>query len=484
MNEKYVCNLEVAMNIFDVIASSYYEICRMNPEQELLNYNKERGDYFASQIRHYIGEYAIGYEECAQVIDFLIKEFKLNSFTYSDHYTIIITIDSCLSDIDLYSSDVYSGVYSTSLGMNLNFEETNVFIYPIFKNNILNSINLELKKETGNYFRKNREISKIELSNIILCENRVLKDYIIEFKTISYNKEFKNVLEKKHELTCAVIPYTSKDLSTWKKIHKEEKVFYLSDLENKEYDEAYFSYIKEILKSNYEFVILPEMILTKDIVNQLSDTIRSVQLEKACIIIAGTLSNHKHNHCYVFDHLGNLLIKQHKQSPFDYDGKKECLLSDKTIKILDVIGIGRIAFFICKDMVNMDLNYIVGLLKIDFIIVPAFSPSLDLKSTSEQMAREFNLIVIMANCCSAITQKKKGEMKKIGYVCAPAIELGAREYHTQFYKGLCRTDCSFCIPRIMVLRDDELLTIGNKLTCSISLRNCSTICYNKAGKCI
>lgn|GEM_PF-6304142 len=485
LNENYLCNLENSMNIFDVLASSYTEICMLIPEKELVNFDEIRAAYITSQIRHYLGEYAIGFDEYMQIITFLVDEFKENEFTYCDHYAIILAIDNCLSDVDLYSSDVYSGMQTISYCLNLNYQITNVFVYPIYKDSVMNSVNYAVKRETGKCFRKNREVDKLELFNIILCEKEMLKGYKIEFRTVSYNKEFKDVVTQNKKLTYAVIPYTSSDLSTWKEIHEKGMVFYLNDLENEKYKSDYLSYIKKILSQNFEIIILPEMILTKGIVEQLSETIRSVKMKKACLIIAGTLSNDMHNHCFVFDHNGNLLIKQHKQTPFDYRGKKEYLEADKTIKILDVIGIGRIAFFICKDMVNLDLNYIVGLLKIDIIIVPAFSPSLDLKSTSEQISREFNLIVIMANCCAALTKKDKtGGLRKIGYVCSPAIEQGAREYHTQYYTGLCKKNCNSCVPRVMEFSINEVMKLGEMVTCSILLRNCSTVCYNKAVKCI
>lgn len=107
-----------------------------------------------------------------------------------------------------------------------------------------------------------------------------------------------------------------------------------------------------------------------------------------------------------------------KKQPFTFekDGEeyREYLDADKnkSFAILEIEQIGRIGIGICKDLINEEIKLFHKYIGTDILIVPAYTKSMDLQASAEELSKEYNCIVVVVNACSAIedgTEKSKSD---------------------------------------------------------------------------
>ena len=80
---------------------------------------------------------------------------------------------------------------------------------------------------------------------------------------------------------------------------------------------------------------------------------------------------------------------------------------------MDIEGVGRIGIAICKDLLNEKVKLFHKYMGTDFLIVPAYTDSMDLQSSAQELSKEYNCVVIVANACSAV---EKPESNRIGFL--------------------------------------------------------------------
>lgn len=108
----------------------------------------------------------------------------------------------------------------------------------------------------------------------------------------------------------------------------------------------------------------------------------------------------------------------------------------------------------------------IKILNVDILIIVSYSPSLDMKSASEELAKSCRCISVMCNSCSSISNG--GGYKRIGYIVIPVKQETYREYHTEFYTNEHCSRCKICTGHRLNIKYDEInLYNDNKIGAKI-----------------
>lgn len=226
---------------------------------------------------------------------------------------------------------------------------------------------------------------------------------------------------------------------------------------------------KSILKKNNQndLIIFPELFLTGMDLNEIYDLIKNTTYDYSKIFVLGSRSEQGSNKCIVVTSNGTVLFEQHKKTPYTKEGKFENLEnSDQIINIIDILPVGRIGIVICKDILNSDIKNYFKILNVDIIIVVSYSPSLNMKSASEELAKANWCITIMCNSCSAINEEQNYN-KRIGYITLPAKKDTYSDYYTEFYTNERCNKCKDCEGHSINIIYNEVRLYNDKLSIKI-----------------
>jgi predicted amidohydrolase len=195
--------------------------------------------------------------------------------------------------------------------------------------------------------------------------------------------------------------------------------------------ERYFRNLEHAVRQDPDIVIFPEMCLTVEILQSIVPFIKSLNINRDMIIVAGTIWNEESNHLYVFDEYGTQLLTQAKMSRYIAKGKDGIFRqegiqipnSDRLVNLLDIPSLGRFAFFICKDIMEEDVLMFLKQMQVNVLIVPAYTQSYDVLSRVKDLVASFHMIVVLANACGAVGNKRK----PLGHVLLPTTTGSKRE---------------------------------------------------------
>lgn len=79
----------------------------------------------------------------------------------------------------------------------------------------------------------------------------------------------------------------------------------------------------------------------------------------------------------------------------------------------------------------------------DLLIIPACTSSMDLQSSAENLSKEYNCVVVVANTCSALEGEREGdEANRIGFITLPAKNSTDRSNILRRYtRDVCAQEC-------------------------------------------
>lgn len=140
---------------------------------------------------------------------------------------------------------------------------------------------------------------------------------------------------------------------------------------------------------------------------------------------------------------------------------------NKEYSVLEIARLGRIGVAICKDLKNEYIKLFHKCIGTDILIVPACTNSMDLKSSAEEMAGEYNCAVLVANTCSA--RSSNGTDKRIGFISLPAKQKTDRTTLTiEYSQNECADHCKqACSSKLLVLKFKQTEQKDGKLSFSI-----------------
>ena len=282
-------------------------------------------------------------------------------------------------------------------------------------------------------------------------------EYPPEIFELADDKRFSTKIMKNGRIKIGIFPLTNICLDKLLNVLTDSDYFWIDNMHEKYEDflcGRYLEAIKICIEHDIDIAVFPEMLLSNKILEAVKGFLKAQYDCATRFYILGTIWENGCNKAVIVNQNGELIFEQHKKTPFIYEGREERLsYSDKTINIIDIDDIGRLFTLVCKDGDHDNLLNCIREFYGHMIILPSFSPSLDMKSASDELASRYWCSTIMVNSCSALCSDDKKasklffEEEKIGYISLPAKTKNERVYHNIFYRFSekcqdCDTLCS------------------------------------------
>lgn len=441
--------------ILDNIKVEPYEFATFNPNEyehiydAIENYNQEK-------------EYRGSRKAFEELRDYIV-DFMKNQVTIEKCYAVVKGIDE-LIEVELNDKLIGGDHIIQYTALNEQYTDC-VQIIPLMRSTFLtrgNNCFLENDENGYSLFRDRRECECSVLDGVL--KNYIVRDkkHITEFPTKIYRIEEKNRIFKhfynRRKIVFGIIPFTDKKLEEVFKIGYEQKAFYVKYMHKnveielkKKYEDVY----ERCETEDIDFLILPEMLMTNNILSVASEKKKEKSPQ---FIINGSIWENLTNRCVVTDGIGNEMFSYYKKAPFKYEKDSmeyvEYLDSRKNQEffIIEIEDLGRIGICICKDLTNEKVKLFHKCIGTDILLVPAYSKSMDLRSSAETLSEEYNCIVAVVNTCSALNGERK-EGKRIGFITLPAKNKSDRTKITKMYsQNECIKECdNKCVGKKVVI---------------------------------
>ena len=315
---------------------------------------------------------------------------------------------------------------------------------PLFKDNFI----MDLKNMKDAKMDKLNKGIWSEIKNYKIIKHPDNYDISIDRFNVKW---IKNDLEENKNLKIAMVPFSqrgvfSEDSEGVKRYNpygeKEENV-YLSCI----------SILEDLEKINVDIVIFPELVMTKTIVDRIQEWIMDKHQSKPKIklIFLGSYYDNNINRCVLLAGDGSLLLSNDKRNAYEYEnksGKKHReQLGDfsKTISLIDIPGLGRVFYNICKDaIVTTEVMEIVGNYRYNFNVTSADTKGIEnFIEIAESIGMLYGVFSAVSNLCSA--RKRKSEFLEIGFIGVPVLKKNHIKGKSVTYK--CDAPCAeddFC----------------------------------------
>lgn len=472
-------------NIYDIMAWAYRKLCPFD-FNKVCGYKPENG-------KEIFDLFDICYEKeknfSREAVNKIYGKLSImeNEITDSDaksefYYLIIMAVDT----YEYRYASISTTLRQIKSMTGLNEDNADVLIYPKMQRTVIHEIsdNLEnyekkqMNKRRGG-LRKRKDIDtngiNKRLNNYIIIERCDMKEYDINLHILQDGGVFSKQVLDKQCLDILIFPFDDNNIENVMNIEMGERFFDLKGYKKEdEFCDRYIELITYAMQYEADIVIFPEMYLSMNIVDKVSEKIKSMKIRKNMIIVIGTLWENKTNICFICNHRGKIIIRQHKQSPFLYKGKDENLANkEKILHFLDIDAIGRLAFGVCKDIDNERILQKMKALMCDVYIFPAFSPSLNIIRTAEELAKSYNGITVFANACAAMCNEKKDRIdvskeKKVGFVTIPCKyedKSGVKSYY-YCYNNDCNS-CNCCKGKKIKILLNQIVEENGSIVCNM-----------------
>lgn len=454
--------------IYDLLALCASYILNMNKitPYEFALFDDDEYDCIYDAVERYCCEcrekgHKKAFEELREyIISFMIPE---------------VTVEKCFAVVRYIDELVEVEISSKLLGGTqiIKYESLNeqykdyVRIIPKMKGTFLDRGNLQFKSISNNkysLFRDRRECACSHLDKETLNYMIWDKEHIEKYPMWIYRLDEKNPIAKqfyeREYITLGIVPFTNKKLNDLLEVKYEKRSFYI---------ERMFEEAEEELKNRYEnicsrcenkdidFLVFPEMLMTENIISSIK---RDYKRRSPRIIINGSIWKDFMNKTVITDGRGENIFCYYKKEPFKFQKGdreyKECLDQSKNreYSVMEIEGLGRIGIGICKDLISEDVKMFHKYIGTDMLIIPAYTKSMDLQASAEELSQEYNCVVIVANACSALDEAE-GQVsnRRIGFITLPAKQNTYRSrIIVRYIQNSCIEECeSGCIGKKIVI---------------------------------
>ena len=414
----------------------------------------------------------------SQLCNNIINWLENRDVVYRDVYTLIIAIDSTHSYKEPGVKSSKTVMYTRFQGplepsedrkilapikcLNANQDSTGYIVLPRLHNGMARKMMSACEKEVITKRGKRKEIRYAGSANSSHINSR-LKNYDIihkprsdefypvihRFKSDAALHVLKRLVNKGDCLRVGLFPLWIENLGyTLDVLLNEPKtMFYIQgmcDAKKPKLLERFKSAIDRCIEMNVDIAIFPEMIMSRDILEELKDYLGHYTAEIRPVLIAmGSIWEEggkdgvpfNRNVSPVLSCWSDHIFDQNKQTPFiqerddlvypDYHPVKglyeNLSLRDKSINIIDIEGVGRFFVQICIDARNPDLSKMMKDLRADVVLLPAFSRSPDLITEYRSLASAYWSTALICNCCSAQNETEGSELPDEVFMKAPEV---------------------------------------------------------------
>lgn len=326
-----------------------------------------------------------------------------------------------LMGIDLYAACQFETNQDAPLNQN---SQGNSFIYRSQKTSIL------LPAAEKADFRET--IQAVEIRNSFICLKILEKTEIKpgmqppKLVTLSIDKDdfIRNSIFQNQTLTVVSIPWGKEKTCTFPKTTGNAfRVEYTDSYKTDGVKKA-LHLLELAVRHKPNIVIFPEYVCCPEVQEAIGEYLKETyqknpkKIENLLMVIAGSgWTNDDNNVAEVYSYSGKLLGRHYKYASFDKKKKnsKTDSIEERWIEglsspgkesvIVEIPQIGIVMTAICRDISNWDYSEkIARIFRTDFLMVPAWSPSLyhaflsQLKSIT---AANTNTCSVLCNCCAA-----------------------------------------------------------------------------------
>lgn len=419
--------LEKANSIYDFIAIIYYYLSQSDTNVYINNYykmiNNKNCKKSLKKLSNLLYDYLMMNDYESE--DFL--DFKQMWFELFDKNFDLKTY--CFATLINFDQNYY-GNNSNLLGEAITIQG------PL--NNLLKNKVLFFNNPPDGYFSdyliKNgiREgKSKISFNSISLNSN-FSKFHIVEASYIgNYKplvKKYNSKIKFDNNNCIAIIPCENKNVSL--KFDKDSRT--ISTEYNLNHFDEHINYIIDTIKAmdnnGSKIIIFPELFLFPNAIDVLSSRLCCEKLRNIKLIFTGSTWSNRMNCAYILSSSGKLLFSHKKKIAYEEYIKteginyREDIEVDNVFEFLDIEGIGRISYVICKDFLSQQNNcFCEGIMKSNMIFISAFTHKTNLMDTASQgNATQYGIATVLCNSCSAA--KTNDQDSLLGFMIFPKVE--------------------------------------------------------------
>lgn len=473
-------------NIYDIMALCF---CALQDRLESDSLSELLKNEFLQIISDYIYKYIDAYdlwgpEESLKILLEDIRSIMLLNFERVDYiyFGIIYEIDQTVS-YNMLIRKCGDKDFIEYNSLNSNFIDK-VRIIPFLENTMLKKSELQFKENSSDGFSllRDRKVCRISdwtdiLNNYIVYFTPEIDKFDITIYSLSKQSLLGKRFSDSSTFSVAIIPFVYDNLYEIldaRQSISETNITYINfEKMNDNYKEKlnnrYLSIMESLKSQDVDFVIFPEMLLDRKFIINLKEQSKSDDPSK--IVLNGTIWENYSNHCDVTDSCGSDICKYYKKIPY----KKEISgvnyienlkYKDRKYCLIDIEGYGRIGIAICRDLYDSQELLFPKMTSTDIFLVPSYTESMDLFSSAQNLASEYNIVSILCNSCSALWKKDKmlKEEDNIGFYTIPCKKNGDRDAIVQYYKidENCKDCTDFCKGKI--LKIDFSQTIEDEVT--------------------
>lgn len=301
-------------------------------------------------------------------------------------------------------------------------------------------------------FRTRRECACSEVDGEFIHYSIWDQEKIKKYPLTIYHIDEKNPISKhfyqRSQIVFGIVPFTNLELEKILKIKYFRSTFSVEKMDEtaeKMLAERYRKICEGCDNKDIDFLIFPEMLMTKRIIDSIDKNHKS---DSPQFIVNGSIWENRTNKCIVSDGEGNEIFSYLKKQPFTLKKDKKEYVEyldpsrNRHFAILEIEDIGRIGICICKDLINEEIKMFHKYIWTNILIVPAYTQSMDLQSAAEELSKDYHCIVVVVNACSAIENGTK--KKQIGFLTLPAKEKSTRsELTIKYFQDDCKKGCKY-----------------------------------------
>ena len=242
------------------------------------------------------------------------------------------------------------------------------------------------------------------------------KSYLFDYALTVYRYSGKDMSSS--AIRVAIVPFWK---SRWFRTHlkKDSKTFSISYSDSKAefVNKAYNQYLTKAEENAADIIIFPELAmngLTESAVkNGLVNTPKPFEHLKLCFL--GSVWADRSNKSVMMSSSGTVLATQSKHVPYYHFIKddtyyREDILCIKSMTLIDIESFGRIAYCICADINEKEIQSLIELLEVDFAFVSSYT-----KNTVKMFrsaVKDASLCGISTILCNARSAKDPENTKK------------------------------------------------------------------------
>lgn len=280
-------------------------------------------------------------------------------------------------------------------------------------------------------------------------------------------KRWKDDIFKKSGLRIACIPFYK---DAWVQLvpsdsDPDSDLFDIVSMEKymKPINDAICNVITELDKDMYNVVIFPEVCMNSNTIEKIQKYVLDDDniLHNIKLIFLGSLWSSNRNEGYLLSSSGKELMRCSKKTAVEplnaamhrsTDGRysRECIHSTPELVFLDVPGIGRISYQICRDILDRNQNVVKSIMMTDFSVISAYTPSTyEFRNVLKEHAQN-GMISVLCNACAGARERNLPLSRDVAILSLPKLLRGMRapegricprQYQSE---RACEKECDFC----------------------------------------